>query len=252
MPARGSVSRWHRPNSASAPCNSCCDVVYNIRCLAGRSATPREWRAMSQRTGRNELCPCGSGKKMKACHPNGVAPVSKNRNIMLIGLGVAVVAVVGAAMMREDTSGPLQATPNRPMSAPMQAPARSATQNPARPATQSAGANTPQPGPAPPGKVWSPEHGHWHDANAAAASGPSSTSGPSQAIQMPSPQRSATQAANQQPAKNIPPPTGIAPPGKVWSPEHGHYHDAPKTPPAGTAAPATATPSAPAKGTGPN
>jgi hypothetical protein len=25
-------------------------------------------------------------------------------------------------------------------------------------------AGSPQPGPAPPGKVWSTEHGHWHDA----------------------------------------------------------------------------------------
>lgn len=215
---------------------------------------------MSQRTGRNDLCPCGSGKKMKACHPNGVAPVSKNRNLLLIGLGVAVVAVVAAAMMRED-SGPLQANPNRPMSPPMQAPvrtsnsntARPAGQNAARPATQQSGAGTPQPGPAPPGKVWSPEHGHWHDANAAApATG--STSGPSQAIQMPSPQRSSAQPANQTPAKNVPEPTGIAPPGKVWSPEHGHYHDAPKNPPAGATKPATqSTPPATAEPkTGPN
>jgi hypothetical protein len=197
---------------------------------------------MSQRTGRNELCPCGSGKKMKACHPNGVAPVSKNRNIMLIGLGVAVVAVVGAAMMRED-SGPLQATPNRQMPTPMQAPVRSSTSNAARPATQQSGAGTPQPGPAPPGKVWSPEHGHWHDAPAGGAQTATNQSRPvpSQAIQMPSPQRPATQTANQTPAKNVPEPTGIAPPGKVWSPEHGHYHDAPKTPPAGTAKPATPT-----------
>ena len=206
---------------------------------------------MSQRSGRNDLCPCGSGKKMKACHPNGVAPVSKNRNILLIGLGVAVVAVVAAAMTRED-SGPLQATPNRPMSPPMQAPARSATQNQARPATQNAGANTPQPGPAPPGKVWSPEHGHWHDEPSAGAAAATNQSRPmtSQSIQMPSPQRQGTQ----QPAKNIPQPTGIAPEGKVWSPEHGHYHDAPKTPPAGTAKPATQTTPAttPVQKTGPN
>lgn len=40
---------------------------------------------------------------------------------------------------------------------------------------------------APPGKVWSSEHGHWHDA---------------------------------------PGPPREAPPGKVWSEEHGHWHDA--------------------------
>jgi hypothetical protein len=44
---------------------------------------------------------------------------------------------------------------------------------------------------APPGKVWSTEHGHWHDLPAGGA---------------------------------LPP--GPAPPGKVWSVEHGHWHDA--------------------------
>ena len=47
-----------------------------------------------------------------------------------------------------------------------------------------------QPDGAPPGKVWSVEHGHWHDA----ATGGSA-------------------------------PPGTAPPGKVWSAEHGHWHD---------------------------
>jgi hypothetical protein len=52
------------------------------------------------------------------------------------------------------------------------------------------------PGPAPPGKVWSKEHGHWHDLTP--KSGPTSIPG-----EPPSP----------------------APPGKVWSKEHGHWHD---------------------------
>lgn len=62
----------------------------------------------------------------------------------------------------------------------------------------------PQPdGPVPEGKVWSPEHGHWHDANPANAAG----------------QGTATTGAN------IPQPDGPVPEGKVWSPEHGHWHD---------------------------
>ena len=48
-------------------------------------------------------------------------------------------------------------------------------------------------GEAPPGKEWSEEHGHWHDAE-----NPHATR-----------------------------PFGAAPPGKVWSEEHGHWHDAP-------------------------
>jgi hypothetical protein len=56
------------------------------------------------------------------------------------------------------------------------------------------GPGTPRPeGPAPPGKEWSEAHGHWHD------------------IGGPTDER----------------PPGPAPPGKVWSAEHGHWHDAP-------------------------
>jgi len=51
----------------------------------------------------------------------------------------------------------------------------------------------------PPGKVWSEEHGHWHDAAV--------------------------------PGLERPP--GPAPPGKVWNEEHGHWHDADSAEPAG-------------------
>jgi len=55
-------------------------------------------------------------------------------------------------------------------------------------------AGIPQPpGEVPPGKVWSPEHGHWHDSNEAHPGAPQ--------------------------------PEGDPPPGKVWSVEHGHWHD---------------------------
>lgn len=48
------------------------------------------------------------------------------------------------------------------------------------------------------GRVWSPEHGHWH-------------------------------TIGEDPSKGIsqPPPPGPPPPGKVWSEEHGHWHDVP-------------------------
>jgi hypothetical protein len=60
-------------------------------------------------------------------------------------------------------------------------------------------AGTPQPpGDPPPGKVWSPEHGHWHTAPSAA-----DTLG------------------------GTPQPPGDPPPGKVWSEAHGHWHNAP-------------------------
>ena len=62
---------------------------------------------------------------------------------------------------------------------------------------------TPPPGEAPPGKVWSPEHGHWHN-----ISTNSESMLPSAESNIPQPQ-----------------PLGEAPPGKVWSSEHGHWHD---------------------------
>ena len=57
--------------------------------------------------------------------------------------------------------------------------------------------------PAPPGKVWSPEHNHWHDDPKASI--PTSTN------------------AEQNESESKPP--GTPPPGKVWSPEHNHWHD---------------------------
>jgi len=62
--------------------------------------------------------------------------------------------------------------------------------------------NVPQPeGPTPEGKIWSTEHGHWHDITPISnpLSEPTST--------------------------NIPQPKGSVPEGKEWSSEHGHWHD---------------------------
>lgn len=52
-----------------------------------------------------------------------------------------------------------------------------------------------------PGRIWSAEHRHWHDANGRELGGGAASPG---AL-----------------------PTGPAPAGKVWSAEHGHWHDAP-------------------------
>jgi hypothetical protein len=75
------------------------------------------------------------------------------------------------------------------------------------PAAAAGRPGTAQPGPAPPGKVWSIEHGHWHDVTTTPAA--------------------STEVQPSTPAPN-PQPPGAIPPGKVWSPEHGHWHDAPK------------------------
>ena len=70
----------------------------------------------------------------------------------------------------------------------------------------------PPPGPAPEGKVWSAEHGHWHDAPGAGGQ-VVTTSG--------------TTITPAGPAAPTPQPPGPVPEGKVWSPEHGHWHDVP-------------------------
>jgi hypothetical protein len=87
------------------------------------------------------------------------------------------------------------------------------------------GANQPQ-GEAPPGKVWSAEHGHYHDAPAGAT--PGAVPGNPAANSAVPPAGATGQTAPPAAVQNIPQPAGPAPPGKVWSSEHGHWHDAPR------------------------
>ena len=79
-------------------------------------------------TRRNDPCPCGSGRKFKHCCQGRVPWY---RKAGLPGLLLLLVLVGGLIVF-----------------------AFSLTQ----------GDENGAPGPAPPGKVWSPEHGHWHDA----------------------------------------------------------------------------------------
>lgn len=141
-------------------------------------------------TGRNQPCPCGSGQKYKHCC-QGKQKISKN----MIAL-VAVIALIAAVGVAASFLG-----------------RKPATTTPGANRATSSQAGRPQPGPAPPGKVWSPEHGHWHDA------------APGQQTQTAAiPGR----PAQTTPSAPVPQPAGTPPPGKVWSPEHGHWHDAPK------------------------
>ena len=97
--------------------------------------------------------------------------------VLLIGLAGLVAAFMNAGSPREDLN----------LSAPALAPS-----------------GTPAPTLTPPGKVWSAEHGHWHDAAAGSVDGLTPSSG--------------LDALSSQPP-------GPAPPGKAWSAEHGHWHD---------------------------
>jgi hypothetical protein len=148
----------------------------------------------------NDPCPCGSGKKFKRCCALEDQTVkSKRRRNRILSYAGIVVGVGGLVLLMVYNTTASQ----RPTPAPV----------PLRPASNSSVPGAAPPGAAPPGKVWSVEHGHWHDAPATPAP-----------------------ATNFTPA--LPPP-GEAPPGKVWSVEHGHWHDAPD---AAAAAPAPQPP----------
>ena len=107
------------------------------------------------KTSRNDPCPCGSGRKYKNCC-DGVTKTRSESRLWAWTLGLGVVACLGAAGF----VGGLVLS------------------------DRSAG----------PGRVWSAEHGHWHDDNASKAGAPQ--------------------------------PPGDPPAGKEWSLEHGHWHDA--------------------------
>ena len=163
-----------------------------------------------KKVSRNASCYCGSGKKYKNCHgekpPGGLL---STQGIYLL-LGVIVVAA-GVAILSRFSDDP------------------SASRRPI----------TPQPGSAPSGKVWSPEHGHWHDAPGTA--NPNAAGGQVGGISSQPPPRPAPPGkvwspehgqghdaapTQQEVGPPFPQPPGPVPDGKVWSSEHGHWHDA--------------------------
>src|SRR5688572_11596589 len=144
---------------------------------------------MAERVSRNDPCPCGSGVKYKKCHEGrDAAKPGRTGTLTMVLLAVLIIGGATAVVIGFARGG--------------------------GDASRSGGR---------PGQVWSPEHGHWHDA--------------------PVPGRApinATGLGEQKPA-----PPGTPPPGKVWSTEHGHWHDAPRPLPPGlvvTAAPAPPPP----------
>ena len=153
------------------------------------------------KTSRNSPCTCGSGLKYKQCC--GLKEGRRSRMLVIVVVLIGAVALAGVVFVSKDRN---------------QQPATTGT----APTAPSATAGSPQaegvpgspqpPGPAPEGKVWSVEHGHWHDAaGAAPASGATGQPSAAQPSFQPGPQ-----------------PPGPVPEGKVWSAEHGHWHDAPK------------------------
>ena len=135
--------------------------------------------------GPNDLCHCGSGKLYKNCHGESGG---SGRNAIVIASMVAL--AVGGFALAFLTRPQTEPTPHFEGAALTEV---------------IQGAPGQPPGPAPPGKVWSAEHGHWHNA---AAGG--------------------IEHADGRGVPLFPPPPGPPPDGKVWSIQHGHWHDAPK------------------------
>ena len=135
---------------------------------------------MSEKIGRNDPCHCGSGKKLKVCHGQSSA---KSYQLWTIA-GVLVLVLIWFFSSEQESA----ITPNNLSSNSFipQAPNKLIP-----------------PGGAPPGKVWSSEHGHLHDSPSI-----SKNTGPSLELKEPKLQ-----------------PPGDVPLGKVWSQEHGHFHD---------------------------
>jgi len=79
------------------------------------------------KVGRNDPCPCGSGKKYKNCHQLIEQQESKNKGLF-VAILLIVFLIIGAIGIYFNSQSASSA-----------------------------------PGQAPAGKVWSEEHGHWHD-----------------------------------------------------------------------------------------
>ncbi len=177
---------------------------------------------MSSKIQRRDPCPCGSGKKYKnCCGKQGDKSDSKRWTglksgvlaIVLVGGGIAAYMILS-----EPTTTPPEAITTDAL-------------------PQSVQPLQPQPsGPAPEGKVWSAEHGHWHDSSGAATSLGSSTNpisitpGTTPSDPGVNPFSIAPGATPKPSGGSTPQPAGPAPEGKVWSAEHGHWHDEPGTP----------------------
>ncbi len=176
--------------------------------------------------GRNEPCSCGSGIKYKHCCISKRIPSSPEPSSPLTRLlmGVVAIGIAGTlswlAFFREDGAG--SATPIGNLQFP--------------PPGSLVSGQAP-PGPAPAGQVWSPEHNHFHPVAADAGIVQTTLSDTTTSITTTPGTTTAQLPAFQ--ASPGPQPDGPVPPGKVWSPEHGHWHDVPATTPVATTPPPT-------------
>ena len=138
---------------------------------------------MKDKLRRNDPCHCGSGKKLKSCHGQ---IDEKSTQYRVIGV-IVVMLLFWFFFFKSESPAPVSTYSNSPF----------VPQTQSRPSVPSE-TN-------PPGKIWSQEHNHWHDA-------------PSTSPSLPNIQ-SVIEPESQ--------PPGVAPEGKVWSQEHNHWHNNP-------------------------
>ena len=184
---------------------------------------------------RNQICPCGSGQKYKKCcadKDKKKAQFPAGLIVLIAGIVVAVAVGFAPRLMKSDTPETAAAPVATAATAPSaMAPSGAAPATPQAAVQPVAQPGSPQPeGVAPAGKVWSVEHGHWHDAPAA---------NPAIQIQSQPLPGGMVATTGDRPARGTPPE-----PGATWSEEHGHWHKA------GTNIAVGATPSG-AKGVNP-
>ena len=128
------------------------------------------------KVGRNEPCHCGSGKKFKQCHDK--KDTGKINQLFLIGfLSLAFILLM---IFSSSTSIDYSISTNKSPQ-PFNFQRNKLTKKPE--------------GKVPPGKVWSAEHGHWHDS-------------PISILE--NKRNSSIEKHND---------------GKVWNADHGHYHE---------------------------
>jgi len=197
---------------------------------------------MSKKQRKTDPCHCGSGDQFRHCHGaeeeaeevNPITSRNPRRVFLMVVMVLSPLAIIAGLSQGEpeDTvnrvwssehghyhnidGGEIGAAP-----APVPTPAATVVVGAdgdgdadgdadAAPTVAVEPASTAPPGPAPPGKVWAPEHGHWHDADGTAES-----SG------------SRARPGSGQPWDHeyvIHRPDGAAPEGQVWSESHGHWH----------------------------
>lgn len=164
---------------------------------------------MASRVGRNDLCPCGSGKKYKqCCEKSGVLPRSRKLNQILAGLFLTALLVAAASAyisIGDDDAVELEAEQQKKPPITLSRPTQPTKADLAPKAAPS--------GPAPEGKVWNAAHGHWHDESPAIAGDLESKLPPLLPLEHAPGLAESTK------------PPGPAPAGKEWNTEHGHWHD---------------------------